>query len=90
MDRLCKRKRLFYYVRYGDDMVLLARTCWQLRRAIAALHEEITPLGLRLHRVKRFIGRTTQGFDFLGYQIRAGARLRPSAEGLGLSEQSPA
>jgi hypothetical protein len=39
--------------------------------------------------VKRFIGRTTQGFDFLGYQIRAGARLRPSAEGLGLSEQSP-
>ena len=29
-------------------------------------------------------------FDFLGYQIRAGARLRPSAEGLGLSEQSPA
>ena len=23
-----------------------------------------------------------QGFDFLGYRIRAGARLRPSAEGL--------
>jgi hypothetical protein len=52
--------------------------------------EEIAALGLHLHRVKRFIGRTTQGFDFLGYQIRAGARLRPSAEGLGLSEQSPA
>ena len=90
MDRLCKGKRLVHYVRYMDDIVLLARTRWQLRRAIAALHEEITPLGLRLHRVKRFIGRTTQGFDFLGYQIRAGARLRPSAEGLGLSEQSPA
>jgi RNA-directed DNA polymerase len=88
MDRLCKRKKLVHYVRYMDDIVLLARTRWQLRRAIAALHEEITPLGLRLHRVKRFIGRTTQGFDFLGYQIRAGARLRPSAEGLGLSEQS--
>jgi len=82
MDRLCKGKRLVHYVRYMDDIVLLARTRWQLRRAIAALHEEITPLGLRLHRVKRFIGRTTQGFDFLGYQIRAGARLRPSAEGL--------
>jgi len=53
-----------------------------LRRAIAALHEEIAALGLHLHRVKRFIGRTTQGFDFLGYRIRAGARLRPSAEGL--------
>ena len=65
-----------------DDIVLLARTRWQLRRAIAALHEEIAPLGLHLHRVKRFIGRTAQGFDFLGYRIRAGARLRPSAEGL--------
>jgi RNA-directed DNA polymerase len=83
MDRLCKGKRLVAYVRYMDDMVLLARTRWQLRRAIAALHEEIAALGLRLHRVKRFIGRTTQGFDFLGYRIRAGARLRPSAEGLG-------
>jgi hypothetical protein len=82
MDRLCKRKKLVHYVRYMDDIVLLARTRWQLRRAIAALHEEIAPLGLRLHRVKRFIGRTTEGFDFLGYRIRAGARLRPSAEGL--------
>ncbi len=82
MDRLCKGKRLVQYVRYMDDMVLLARTRWELRRAIAALHEEIATLGLHLHRVKRLIGRTTQGFDFLGYRIRAGARLRPSAEGL--------
>jgi hypothetical protein len=72
----------FNYVRYTHDIVLLARTRWQLRRAIAALHEEIAALGLHLHRIKRFIGRTTQGFDFLGDQIRAGARLRPSAEGL--------
>ena len=90
MDRLCKGKRLVHYVRYMDDIVLLARTRWQLRRAIAALHEEIAALGLRLHRVKPFIGRTTQGFDFLGYRIRAGSRLRPSAVGLGLSEQPPA
>jgi len=82
MDRLCQRKGLVAYVRYMDDIVLLARTRWQLRRAIAALHEEIAALGLHLHRVKRFIGRTAQGFDFLGYRIRAGARLRPSAEGL--------
>jgi RNA-directed DNA polymerase len=82
MDRLCKGKRLVHYVHYMDDIVLLARTRWQFRRAIAALHEEIAALGLHLHRIKRFIGRTTQGFDFLGDQIRAGARLRLSAEGL--------
>ena len=51
-------------------------------RGIAAVHGESAALGLRLHRVKRFTGRTTQGFDFLGDQIRAGVRLRPSAEGL--------
>jgi hypothetical protein len=59
MDRLCKGKRLVHYVRYMDDIVLLARTRWELRRAIAALHEEIATLGLHLHRIKRFIGRTT-------------------------------
>ena len=59
MDRLCKRKGLVGYVRYMDDIVLLARTRWELRRAIAALHEEIATLGLHLHRIKRFIGRTT-------------------------------
>ena len=82
MDRLCKGKHLVHYVRYMDDIVLLAGTRWELRRAIAALHEEIAALGLRLHRIKRFVGRTTHGFDFLGYQTRAGARLRPSSEGL--------
>ena len=71
MDRLCRRKKLVHYVRYMDDIVLLARTRWELRRAIAALHEEVAALGLRLHRVKRLIGRTTQGFDFLGERVAA-------------------
>ncbi len=75
MDRLCRRKQLVHYIRYMDDIVLLARTRWQLRCAIAALLEEIAALGLRLHRIKRFIGRATQSFNFLGDQIRAGAGL---------------
>jgi hypothetical protein len=79
MDRLCKGNRLVHYV---DDIVLLARTRWELRRAISALHQEIAAFGLQLHCIKCFIGHRTQGFDFLGDQIRAGARLRPSAEGL--------
>ena len=33
VDRLCNGKRLVHYVRYMDDIVLLARTRWQLRRA---------------------------------------------------------
>jgi hypothetical protein len=38
------------YVRYMDDIVLLARTRWAFLRALAALHEEIAALGLHLHR----------------------------------------
>jgi RNA-directed DNA polymerase len=53
MDRLSKGKRLVHYVRYMDDIVLLARTRWQVRRAIAALHEEIAALGSHLHRRQR-------------------------------------
>ena len=65
-----------------DDVVLLAKTRWQLRRAIAVLHAALRPLHLRLHRVKRFIGRTARGFDFLGYRLHPGRKLRPSKESL--------
>jgi hypothetical protein len=32
--------------------------------------------------VRRFIGRTSKGFDFLGYQVQPGRKLRPSATSL--------
>ena len=82
MDRLKARGQLVQYVRYMDDVVLLAKSRWQLRRAIAALHAVLEPLHLRLHRVKRFIGRTSTGFDFLGYRLHPGRLLRPSQESL--------
>ena len=39
-----------------------------------ALHEEIAVLGLRLHPVKRFIGRATQDFVFLADRTHAGVK----------------
>ena len=74
--------KLICYVRYMDDIVLLTETRWQLRRAIAHLHAILLPLHLRLHRVKRFIGKTSRDFDFLGYIFNQNKRLRPSAESL--------
>ena len=38
-------------------------------------------LGLRLHARKRCIGKLSNGFDFLGYRVVPGRRLRTSAEG---------
>ncbi len=71
-----------HYVRYMDDIVILAKTRWHLRAAIRSLIEVIESLGLCLHQQKRFIGRIDKGFDFLGYQIHPSRRLRPSAESL--------
>ena len=75
-------KRLVY-VRYMDDFVVLAKTQWHLKKAIAKIHRITCDLKLRLHRkIKCFIGRTAKGFDFLGYTIHPQRRLRPSSVSL--------
>ena len=71
-----------HYVRYMDDIVILAKTRWRLRAAIRTLRVAMQSLNLRVHQQKRFIGRIDKGFDFLGYQIHPSRRLRPSAESL--------
>ena len=43
---------------------------WHLKKAIAQVHHITADLKVRLHRKdKCFIGRTDNGFDFLGYTI---------------------
>ena len=71
------------YVRYMDDFVILATTRWHLKKAIAQIFRITADLKLRLHRgTKCFIGRTDNGFDFLGYTIHPQRRLRPSSVSL--------
>ena len=86
LDReMARRKQagqIGLYVRYMDDIVLVTKTRWQLRRAIAALHGELRVLELRLHATKRFIGRAIRGFDFLGFDFHPGRKLRPSRESI--------
>ena len=79
MNRLFRRYGLFY-VRYMDDFVIMAQKRHQLRRAIKCVHEVLGLLGLRLHGSKRLIGKLSKGFDFLGYRVVPGRRLRSSAE----------
>jgi RNA-directed DNA polymerase len=86
VDRALGNERLrsagVYYLRYMDDMLILTQTRWQLRRAIATLRRMLGELYLALHPDKRFIGRTTAGFDFLGYRFHSGRRLRPATQSL--------
>ena len=62
-----------FYVRFMDDILVLAPTRWKLRRAVRSLNEVFAVLGLEQHPDKTFIGRIERGFDFLGYHFGAGS-----------------
>ena len=59
----------FFFVRYMDDIVVLAPTRWKLRRAVKIVNETLATLGLEKHPGKTFVGRVERGFDFLGYRL---------------------
>ncbi len=70
-----ERTRLFY-VRFMDDILVLAPTRWTLRRAVKAVNGVLGSLRLEKHPDKTFIGRIERGFDFLGYHFsREGLRV---------------
>ncbi|MEE2871999.1 MAG: reverse transcriptase domain-containing protein [Candidatus Latescibacterota bacterium] len=81
MNRLWRCYGLFYVRYMDDDFVIMAPTRHKLRRAIKEVHAVMGDLGLRLHATKRCIGQLSNGFDFLGYRVVPGRRLRTSAEG---------
>jgi RNA-directed DNA polymerase len=64
-----------YYVRYMDDILVLTKTRWPLRRAVRTLNQTFGELKVSQHPAKTFIGRIERGFDFLGYYFCRG-RLR--------------
>lgn len=57
-----------FYIRYMDDILILAPSRWRLRRAIAGVKGHLIALDLELHPDKTSMGPIARGFDFLGYQ----------------------
>ncbi len=55
-----------FYMRFMDDILVLAPTRWRLRKAVKAVNEVLGSLCLLRHPDKTFVGRTERGFDFLG------------------------
>lgn len=72
MERQATREGLFY-VRYMDDILVLAPSRWKLRRAVALVNEQLAAVELEKHPDKTFIGRISRGFDFLGYRFSVDA-----------------
>ncbi len=66
-----------FYVRYMDDILIMTKSRWSLRRAVRRLNRVLNQLNLEKHPDKTFIGRITRGFDFLGYNFEKGS-LKPA------------
>ena len=68
LDQRMEKLGLFY-VRFMDDILVLAPTRWKLRKAVRIVNEALDELQLAKHPDKTFIGRIDKGFDFLGYHV---------------------
>jgi RNA-directed DNA polymerase len=75
LDRRMETTRLFY-IRFMDDILVLAPTRWKLRRAVGSVNAILGSLRLEKHPDKTFIGRIERGFDFLGYHFATGSLTR--------------
>ena len=58
-----------FYIRYMDDILIMTKKRWVLRKAIKRLNGIFNQLQLEKHPDKTFIGKIAKGFDFLGYHF---------------------
>ncbi len=54
-----------------DDWVALAKTRWQLRRAVMTARQVLNGLKVDIHPDKTFVGRVSKGSTFLGCPCNA-------------------
>jgi RNA-directed DNA polymerase len=65
------RLRGYQLRRFADDWVVTCKSAAEARSAVDAAHRILKQLGLELHPQKTRIVHVQQGFEFLGYVIRA-------------------
>ncbi|MDK1711756.1 reverse transcriptase domain-containing protein, partial [Serratia marcescens] len=66
MDAHFAAQKHIYYARYMDDVIILAKSRWQLRRHVKRLMQWFRAEGFEAHPDKTHIGRTEKGFDWMG------------------------
>ena len=60
LDRRMEASGVFY-VRFMDDWVVLAKTRWQIRRAVHFIRQTLNALKVDIHPDKTFVGRVSRG-----------------------------
>ena len=69
LDEQMEGDTRYFYRRYMDDVIVLARTRWHLRKAVRTVNQHFNQLKVAQAPDKTFIGRIEKGFDFLGYRF---------------------
>jgi hypothetical protein len=69
LDKQMEGDPRYFYRRYMDDVIVLAKTHWHLRNAVRTVNQHFHQLKVEQAPDKTFIGRIEKGFDFLGYRF---------------------
>jgi RNA-directed DNA polymerase len=59
----------YFYRRYMDDVSILAKTRWHLRKAVRTVNQHFNKLKVEQTLDKTFIGKIRRGWDFFGYHF---------------------
>jgi RNA-directed DNA polymerase len=74
------RSKGFQLTRFADDWVITCHTEAEAHAAIAAALRILKELGVELHPQKTRVVHVQHGFEFLGYKIKRGKRLKLSSD----------
>ena len=69
LDEQMEGDKRYFYRRYMDDIIVLAKTRWHLRCAIRTVNQHFNALKIEQAPDKTFIGRIEKQFNFLGYRF---------------------
>ena len=69
LDKQMEGNTRYFYRRYMDDVIVLAKTRWHLRKAVRTVNQHFHQLKVEQAPDKTFIGRIEKEFDFLGYRF---------------------
>jgi hypothetical protein len=69
LDEQMEGDTRYFYRRYMDDVIVLAKTRWHLRKAVRTVNQHFNQFKVAQAPDKTFIGRIEKEFDFLGYRF---------------------
>jgi RNA-directed DNA polymerase len=69
LDEQMEGDNRYFYRRFMDDIIVLAKTRWHLRKAVRTVNQHFNQLKVEQAPDKTFIGKVSKGWDFLGYHF---------------------